>query len=115
MSVCRGQRLSTLLLCTGRAIPRDEPDEDAEIVKNLLSLRAAINDDCRARILAVVRDGRYRLAATLAAGPGAVMREHDDVIVITRLCPRVVTVCTTSVKSGLPNGSSLRARGAGCR
>ncbi|WP_405659721.1 CASTOR/POLLUX-related putative ion channel [Streptomyces sp. NBC_01166] len=60
-------------------LPRDEPDEDAEIVKNLLSLRAAIDDDCRARILAVVRDGRYRLAATLAAGPGAVVVEIDDI------------------------------------
>jgi Trk K+ transport system NAD-binding subunit len=60
-------------------LPRDEPDEDAEIVKNLLSLRAATDGDCRARILAVVRDGRYRLAATLAAGPGAVVLEIDDI------------------------------------
>ncbi|MFD7970185.1 CASTOR/POLLUX-related putative ion channel [Streptomyces clavifer] len=60
-------------------LPRDEPDEDAEIVKNLLSLRAVIDDDCRARILAVVRDSRYRLAATLAAGPGAFVLEIDDI------------------------------------
>ncbi|MEV8228460.1 NAD-binding lipoprotein [Streptomyces sp. NPDC079167] len=60
-------------------LPRDEPDEDAEIVKNLLSLRAATDGDCRARILAVVRDGRYRLAAVLAAGPGAVVLEIDDI------------------------------------
>ena len=47
------------------------PTRDAEIVKNLLSLRAAgISDDCRARILAVVRDGRYRLAAALRRRPG---------------------------------------------
>ncbi|MFJ8752952.1 NAD-binding lipoprotein [Streptomyces sp. NPDC102441] len=60
-------------------LPRDEPDEDAEIVKNLLSLRSVIDGNCRARILAVVRDERYRLAATLAAGPGAVVLEIDDI------------------------------------
>ncbi|MER5632442.1 CASTOR/POLLUX-related putative ion channel [Streptomyces nitrosporeus] len=60
-------------------LPRDEPGEDAEIVRSLLSLRATVGDDCRARILAVVRDGRYRLAATLAAGPDAVVLEIDDI------------------------------------
>ncbi|MDQ0791843.1 NAD-binding lipoprotein [Streptomyces sp. B1I3] len=60
-------------------LPRDEPDEDADIVKSLLSLRAAVDDDCPVRIVAVVRDERYRLAARLAAGPGAVVLEVDDI------------------------------------
>ncbi|MER5555543.1 NAD-binding lipoprotein [Streptomyces sp. NPDC002793] len=73
------ERVSPDTADTVLVLPRDEPDEDAEIVKNLLSLRAAIDDACRPRILAVVRDGRYRLAATLAAGPGAVVLEIDDI------------------------------------
>ncbi|MEU0144337.1 NAD-binding lipoprotein [Streptomyces sp. NPDC006288] len=56
----------------------DEPDEDAETVKNLLALRATV-DDSRVRIVAAVRDARYRLAAELAAGPEAVVLEADDV------------------------------------
>ncbi|MFI2780889.1 CASTOR/POLLUX-related putative ion channel [Streptomyces sp. ALB3] len=60
-------------------LPRDEPDEDAEIVKSLLSLRAAVDDGCRVRVVAVVRDERYRLAARLAAGPDAVVLEVDDI------------------------------------
>ncbi|MFC4981260.1 NAD-binding lipoprotein [Streptomyces atroolivaceus] len=60
-------------------LPRDEPDEDAEIVKSLLSLRAAVGDDCRVRVVAVVRDERYQLAARLAAGPDAVVLEVDDI------------------------------------
>ncbi|MFD8685867.1 NAD-binding lipoprotein [Streptomyces sp. NPDC059651] len=59
-------------------LPRDHPDEDAEIVKNLLALRTAV-DDSRVRTVAVVRDTRYRLAAELAAGPGAVVLEIDDI------------------------------------
>ncbi|HWU05764.1 MAG TPA: NAD-binding lipoprotein [Streptomyces sp.] len=60
-------------------LPRDEPDEDAEIVKSLLALRAAVDDDCRVRTVAVVRDERYQLAARLAAGPDAVVLEVDDI------------------------------------
>ncbi|MFC9941426.1 NAD-binding lipoprotein [Streptomyces pratensis] len=60
-------------------LPRDEPDEDAEIVKSLLALRASVDDDCRVRTVAVVRDERYRLAAGLAAGPDAVVLEVDDI------------------------------------
>ncbi|MEU1126868.1 NAD-binding lipoprotein [Streptomyces sp. NPDC005899] len=60
-------------------LPRDGADEDAEIVKSLLSLRAAVGDECRVRIVAVVRDDRYRLAARLAAGPDAVVLEVDDI------------------------------------
>ncbi|MFE9826981.1 NAD-binding lipoprotein [Streptomyces sp. NPDC005791] len=73
------ERVSAATADVVLVLPRDEPGEDAEIVKNLLSLRATIDGDCRARILAVVRDGRYRLAATLAAGPGAVILEIDDI------------------------------------
>lgn len=60
-------------------MPRDRPDEDAEIVKNLLALRATVDDDSRVRTVAVVRDARYRLAVELAAGPDAVVLEVDDV------------------------------------
>lgn len=60
-------------------LPRDHPDEDTEIVKNLLALRTAVDDDTRVRTVAVVRDTRYRLAAELAAGPDAVVLEIDDV------------------------------------
>lgn len=60
-------------------LPRDHPDEDAEVVKNLLALRTAVDDDSRVRTVAVVRDTRYRLAAELAAGRDAVVLEIDDV------------------------------------
>ncbi|MEU1493468.1 NAD-binding lipoprotein [Streptomyces sp. NPDC005776] len=60
-------------------LPRDHPDEDAEIVKNLLALRTAVDEESRVRTVAVVRDARYRLAAELAAGPDAVVLEIDDV------------------------------------
>ncbi len=60
-------------------MPRDEPDEDAEVVKNLLALRATVGDGSRVRIVAAVRDARYRLAAELAAGPDAVVLEADDI------------------------------------
>nr|WSW64825.1 NAD-binding lipoprotein [Streptomyces sp. NBC_00995] len=60
-------------------LPRDQPHEDAEIVKNLLALRTAVDEGSRVRTVAVVRDARYRLAAELAAGPGAVVLEIDDV------------------------------------
>ncbi|MEV7405885.1 NAD-binding lipoprotein [Streptomyces sp. NPDC091267] len=60
-------------------MPRDESDEDAEIVKNLLALRATVGDGSRVRVVAAVRDARYRLAAELAAGPDAVVLEADDI------------------------------------
>ncbi|MFE7749804.1 NAD-binding lipoprotein [Streptomyces sp. NPDC057428] len=60
-------------------LPRDEPDEDAEVVRTLLALRALVGDDCSVRIVAVVRDERYRLAARLAAGRNAVVLEVDDI------------------------------------
>jgi voltage-gated potassium channel Kch len=61
-------------------LPRDEPDADEEVVKTLLALRAALpGDGARPPVVAAVRDDRYRLAATLAAGPGGVVLEADTV------------------------------------
>ncbi|KOX04563.1 NAD-binding lipoprotein [Streptomyces sp. NRRL B-1140] len=61
-------------------LPRDEPDADAEVVKTLLALRAALAGvENRPPVVAAVRDDRYRLAAGLAAGPGGVVLESDTV------------------------------------
>ncbi|AXE83953.1 NAD-binding protein [Streptomyces sp. Go-475] len=61
-------------------LPRDEPDADAEVVKTLLALRAALaGEETRPPVVAAVRDDRYRLAADLAAGPGGVVLESDTV------------------------------------
>ncbi|MGW3989433.1 CASTOR/POLLUX-related putative ion channel [Streptomyces sp. NPDC004830] len=61
-------------------LPRDEPDADAEVVKTLLALRAALaGAKSRPPVVAAVRDDRYRLAAVLAAGPGGVVLESDTV------------------------------------
>ncbi|MEW2615210.1 NAD-binding lipoprotein [Streptomyces sp. NPDC047880] len=61
-------------------LPRDEPDADAEVVKTLLALRAALAGvKDRPPVVAAVRDDRYRLAAGLAAGPGGVVLESDTV------------------------------------
>ncbi|MET9758894.1 NAD-binding lipoprotein [Streptomyces sp. NPDC006372] len=61
-------------------LPHDEPDADAEVVKTLLALRAALaGEGSRPPVVAVVRDDRYRLAASLAAGPGGVVLESDNV------------------------------------
>lgn len=61
-------------------LPHDEPDADAEVVKTLLALRAALpREGTRPPVVAAVRDGRYRLAACLAAGPGGVILESDTV------------------------------------
>ncbi|MBT2385532.1 NAD-binding protein [Streptomyces sp. ISL-11] len=60
-------------------LPRDDASDDAEIVKTLLSLRATVGEDCPVRVVAVVRDDRYRVAAQLAAGSGATVLEIDDV------------------------------------
>ncbi|MGW0613665.1 CASTOR/POLLUX-related putative ion channel [Streptomyces sp. NPDC002788] len=61
-------------------LPRDEPDADAEVVKTLLALRAALAGEAtRPPVVAAVRDDRYRLAACLAAGPGGVVLESDTV------------------------------------
>ena len=60
-------------------LPRDEPDADAEVVKTLLALRAALPGQGRPPVVAAVRDDRYRLAASLAAGPGGIVLESDTV------------------------------------
>ncbi|MFD5947461.1 NAD-binding lipoprotein [Streptomyces collinus] len=61
-------------------LPRDEPDADAEVVKTLLALRAALAGVKNPPpVVAAVRDDRYRLAAGLAAGPGGVVLESDTV------------------------------------
>ncbi|MDN0197973.1 NAD-binding lipoprotein [Streptomyces sp. S.PNR 29] len=61
-------------------LPRDEPDADAEVVRTLLALRAALAGAGTAvPVVAAVRDDRYRLAACLAAGPGGVVLESDTV------------------------------------
>lgn len=61
-------------------LPHDEPDADAEVVKTLLALRAALaGEGARPPVVAAVRDDRYRLAARLAAGPGGVVLESDTV------------------------------------
>ncbi|MFD0427881.1 NAD-binding lipoprotein [Streptomyces zhihengii] len=60
-------------------LPRDDPAEDAEIVKTLLSLRAVVGEDRELPVVAAVRDDRYLAAARLAGGPGATVLEIDDV------------------------------------
>ncbi|WP_069767123.1 NAD-binding lipoprotein [Streptomyces sp. LUP30] len=61
-------------------LPQDEPDADAEVVKTLLALRAALaGEGTRPPVVAAVRDDRYRLAARLAAGPGGIVLESDTV------------------------------------
>lgn len=60
-------------------LPRDDPAEDAEIVKTLLSLRAVVGEDRVLPVVAAVRDDRYLAAARLAGGPGATVLEIDDV------------------------------------
>ncbi|MFJ7771064.1 NAD-binding lipoprotein [Streptomyces sp. NPDC097107] len=61
-------------------LPHDEPDADAEVVKTLLALKAALaGEEGRPPVVAAVRDDRYRLAACLAAGPSGVVLESDTV------------------------------------
>ncbi|KFG71926.1 CASTOR/POLLUX-related putative ion channel [Streptomyces mutabilis] len=61
-------------------MPPDDPDADAEVVKTLLALRAALaGAEPRPPVVAAVRDNQYRLAACLAAGPGGVVLESDTV------------------------------------
>ncbi|MGW0548482.1 CASTOR/POLLUX-related putative ion channel [Streptomyces altiplanensis] len=65
-------------------LPHDEPDADAEVVKTLLALRATLSrrgdgPEARPCVVAAVRDDRFHLAATLAAGPGGVVLESDTI------------------------------------
>ncbi|MFE4591469.1 CASTOR/POLLUX-related putative ion channel [Streptomyces laurentii] len=52
---------------------------DAQVVKTLLALRAAAGDGEPVRVVAAVRDGRFRDAAALAAGEGATVLDVDDI------------------------------------
>ncbi|MET9730518.1 NAD-binding lipoprotein [Streptomyces sp. NPDC006458] len=61
-------------------LPHDEPDADAQVVKTLLAVRAGLPDpDSGPPVVAAVRDERYRLAASLAAGPNGVVLESDTI------------------------------------
>ncbi|MGW0424627.1 CASTOR/POLLUX-related putative ion channel [Streptomyces sp. NPDC003015] len=61
-------------------LPQEEPDADAEVVKTLLALRAALaGEGTQPPVVAAVRDDRYRLAVCLAAGPGGIVLESDTV------------------------------------
>ncbi|MFG3346164.1 NAD-binding lipoprotein [Streptomyces sp. NPDC048018] len=60
-------------------LPRDAPDEDAEVVKALLALRAVVGEGREVPVVAAVRDDRYLAAARLAGGTGATVLEVDDV------------------------------------
>ncbi|GGU94165.1 lipoprotein [Streptomyces litmocidini] len=60
-------------------LPRDDPRDDAEVVKTLLSLSAAVGETDPVRVVAAVRDDRHLGAARLAAGPGATVLDMDDI------------------------------------
>ncbi|SEE00162.1 NAD-binding lipoprotein [Streptomyces sp. TLI_105] len=60
-------------------LPRDDPRDDTEVVKTLLSLSAAVGETDPVRVVAAVRDDRHLGAARLAAGPGATVLDMDDI------------------------------------
>jgi hypothetical protein len=61
-------------------LPHDAPDADAQVVKTLLAFKAALpGGEPGPPVVAAVRDDRYRLAASLAAGPGGIVLESDVV------------------------------------
>ncbi|WP_426362285.1 CASTOR/POLLUX-related putative ion channel [Streptomyces sp. E-08] len=60
-------------------LPRDDPRDDAEVVKTLLSLAAAVGEKEPVRVVAAVRDDRYLTAARLAGGPRATVLDMDDI------------------------------------
>ncbi|MEW2510953.1 NAD-binding lipoprotein [Streptomyces sp. NPDC046870] len=61
-------------------LPPDDPRGDADVVKTLLALRAAVSgDDATAPVVAAVRDSAYLLAARLAAGERGIVVESDTV------------------------------------
>ncbi|WP_435971544.1 CASTOR/POLLUX-related putative ion channel [Streptomyces sp. Qhu_M48] len=60
-------------------LPRDSPHDDAEVVKTLLSLSAAVGEEHPVRVVAAVRDDRYLSAARLAGGPLSTVLDMDDI------------------------------------
>jgi hypothetical protein len=61
-------------------LPHDAPDADAQVVKTLLAVKAALpGGEAGPPVVAAVRDDRYRLAACLAAGPDGIVLESDTV------------------------------------
>ncbi|MFH8254106.1 CASTOR/POLLUX-related putative ion channel [Streptomyces roseolus] len=59
-------------------LPPDAPGADAQVTRALLALRAVVGEGCPVRIVAAVRDGAHLATARLAAGPGAVVLDVDD-------------------------------------
>ncbi|MFJ6409869.1 NAD-binding lipoprotein [Streptomyces hydrogenans] len=59
-------------------LPPDGPGADAQVIRTLLALRAAVGEGCPVRIVAGVRDGAHLPTARLAAGPGALVLDVDD-------------------------------------
>ncbi|MFF0481008.1 NAD-binding lipoprotein [Streptomyces sp. NPDC004435] len=59
-------------------LPPDAPGADAQVTRTLLALRAVVGEGCPVRIVAAVRDGSHLATARLAAGPGAVVLDVDD-------------------------------------
>ncbi|MDX3455846.1 NAD-binding protein [Streptomyces sp. ME02-8801-2C] len=60
-------------------LPHDDPSADPEVVKTLLALRAALGGEEGPPVVAAVRDDRYRLAASLAAGTSGIVLESDAI------------------------------------
>ncbi|MDX3582465.1 CASTOR/POLLUX-related putative ion channel [Streptomyces europaeiscabiei] len=60
-------------------LPHDDPSADPEVVKTLLALRSALGDEEGPPVVAAVRDDRYRLAASLAAGARGIVLESDAI------------------------------------
>ncbi|MDX5570947.1 NAD-binding lipoprotein, partial [Streptomyces sp. ID05-04B] len=58
-------------------LPGTSATGDAESVRTLLALRAALGENAGPRVVACVRDERYRTAARLAAGAGGLVLESD--------------------------------------
>ncbi|MEU2659338.1 NAD-binding lipoprotein [Streptomyces sp. NPDC007325] len=59
-------------------LPPDAPGADAEVTRALLALRAVVGEGGQVRVVAAVRDGAHLATARLAAGPGAVVLDVDD-------------------------------------
>ncbi|MBB4981260.1 CASTOR/POLLUX-related putative ion channel [Streptomyces nymphaeiformis] len=60
-------------------LPGDDPRDDTEVVKSLLSLSAAVGEANPVRVVAAVRDDRFLHAARLAGGPRATVLDMDDI------------------------------------